>query len=121
MPDDLNDPADLRSELDWLRHGEEDGYTEGQVPTPGQLLKVIHSLDPEERMKRLDALIGTAEMAHRCVMSLHDSNINELRQRVMTSWSTLDRIARACQEADEAGMVPVSAITALLPDGLRRD
>ena len=117
--DALNEVAGLKEEVARLRGGEEDGYHESRIPTPGQLLKRIHDLDPQERIERLDALIATAEAAHHCHLNMHEANLQELRQRVMNTWSALAAISSLCRAPDRDGLIHVSEITELLPEALR--
>lgn len=120
MPVDLNAVVDdLRAEIDHLRDGEEDGWTVGVIPTPGQYLKKLHDSDTERRMQSLTNMLGAAEAAHACVMGMHEENLQELRQRAMVSWSALARIASLCRDPERDGLVHVGEIVDLLPDALR--
>lgn len=110
---------ELRQEVDFLREGEEGGWTPETIPTPGQYLKRLHGLDAEQRLQSLDTLIGAAEVGRQCVMSLHEANLQELRQRAMTTWSALAAIATLCRDPQRDGLVHVSEIAELLPEALR--
>jgi hypothetical protein len=109
----------LRSEIDELRAGEEGGWVEGILPTPGQYLKRLHDLDEERRIQSLGVLLSAAEAGRQCAMSLHEGNLHELRQRTMTSWSTLADIAALCRDPERDGVIHVSEVTELLPEALR--
>lgn len=118
---DLDGPnriAALEEEIQDLRSGEEDGWSEGVIPTPGQYLKRLHELDGERRVQNLTVLLGAAEAGRQCAMSLHEANLSELRQRTMTAWSALSRIGELCQGRE--GLVDVGEIVDLLPEALRR-
>lgn len=117
--DALDTDAGLNDEIRKLRAGEEDGWTEGAMPTPGQYLKRLHELDEESRIRSLEVLMGAAEGGRQCVMGLHEANLQELRQRTMASWGTLSRISEMCRDADRDGLIHVNEIVDLLPEALR--
>lgn len=120
MLEDLNTVARLREEIEHLRAGEEDGATQEAFPTPGQLLRQIHDDDLATRMRRMENLLAIAEAGHSCAMNLHEANLHELRQKTMDSWGILARIARMCSDPDRDGLLHVSEVVELLPDGLIR-
>lgn len=115
-----NTPVDPREEIQRLRAGEEEGATEGVLPTPGQLLRQIHDDDLPTRMRRLEGLLAAVQDGHACAMNLHEANLQELRQKTMDQWGILARIARMCSDPDRDGLLHVSEITELLPEGLVR-
>lgn len=120
MPD-LDGPKEFAAPEEEIRHlraGEEGGWSEGVIPTPGQYLKRLHELDGGNRIQNLTVLLGAAEAGHQCAMSLHEANLSELRQRTMTVWSALSRIGELCQGRE--GLVDVRGIVDLLPEALRR-
>lgn len=118
-PEDLGTTEDLKREIVDLRAGEEGGWVEGVIPTPGQYLKRLHEYDEERRMQSLATLFEAAEIGRRCAMELHDANLSELRQRVMSSWQTLAAISSLCRDPNRDGLLHVSEITELLPEALR--
>lgn len=120
MPEDLNDVTALREAIAWMREGEEGGYQEGTVPTPGQLYQQLHEAEPVERMARIEGLLNAAEAGRQCAMSLHGQNLEELRQRVMDSWNIFAALGRVCSDPARDGLVHVSEINELLPEALRR-
>lgn len=120
MPENPNDPKALQEAIDWMRAGEEGGYVDHSVPTPGQFYQRLHELDPEARLRRISALFGAAEVGRSCVVSLHEENLAELRQRAMDSWNVLAALGRMCSDPERDGLVHVSEIVELLPLALRR-
>ena len=112
--------ADLQREIDRLRDGEEGGFIEGTIPTPGQYLRRLHTLDTEQRIQSLTRLIDAGEVAHFCTMNMHEANLQELRQSAMGTWSALSRIANLCYDPDRDGILHVSEVVELLPKGLIR-
>lgn len=119
MPEDLNAIQTLTEEIERLRDGEEGGQVPEAIPTPGQFLKRLHELDTGHRMMALGAMIDSAEAGWRCANSLHEANLSELRQRAMNTWSILHRISEMCRDPERDGIIHVSEINELLPDGLR--
>lgn len=120
----LENPHSPQEEIRWLRAGEEEDHIEGAVPTPGQFLKRLHDLDEKRRIEHLGRFLMSAQIAHNCTMSMHEANLEELRQRAMESWSTLSRIANLCYsphgQDHEDRMIRASDIIELLPKGLQR-
>lgn len=119
MLEDSNTVHALNKEIDRLREGEEGGYQEGVIPTSGQLLRRIHDLNGEQRIQMLDAVMHMAEAGRQCGMSLHEVNLSELRQKTMNTWSALHRISEMCRDPERDGLIHVSEIVELLPEGLR--
>lgn len=113
----LDTVAHLSSVIEHLREGEEDGYAENTLPTPGQFLRRLHGLPGEERIQVLGTVLALANAGRRCDMEMHDANLDELRQRTMTAWGALSRISAICRDRDA---VPTKEINDLMPDALRR-
>lgn len=111
--------AGLQEEISRLRGGEEDGWSEQTIPTPGQFLKRLHELDAEQRVRKLEAVLAAATAAHFCTLNDHEGTIQELRQRVMGIWSVLVEISQLCSDPDRDGLLHVSEVVELLPEGLR--
>lgn len=49
--------ADAGEEISFLHDGEESGYDPAVVPTPGQFMKHLHTLNPERRIELLGLLM----------------------------------------------------------------
>jgi hypothetical protein len=120
VPEDLNAVVgDLKAEIERLRDGEEDGWTEGSIPSPGQFLKRLHEQDAERRIRNLEVLLEAGEAGRQCYLGQHDANLQELRQRVMGAWSALAEIAQLCRDPERDGLLHVSEVNDLLPAALR--
>lgn len=111
----------LTREIERLRDGEEGGYRQEVIPTPGQFLRRLHDMDTAQRVGALEVVMEMAEAGRRCGMDLHEANLSELRQRAMGAWSVLHRISELCRDPERDGIIHVSEINDLLPDGLRRE
>jgi hypothetical protein len=73
--------SEERREIERLREGEEDGYQENAQVTPGQLLKILHEVDGEERIQILGSLLDAAHDGSRCLAECHMEQLSTLRDR----------------------------------------
>jgi hypothetical protein len=95
MLEDLNTVVALKKEIEQLRAGEEGGFTPEADSTPGQLLKRIHELGPEKRLKLLNSLLQAAREGSRCTMEHHDGELADMA----SGMQVLSERARAWQTA----------------------
>jgi hypothetical protein len=88
--DDLtSDQLDqMYDELDQLRAGEEDGWDERVVPTPGQWIWKWNRATPETRLQVIAAFMRQAGIAERCELEDHAGAVEENRH----AWQIIGRI-----------------------------
>lgn len=79
--------AALEAELARLRAGEEDGYDERVLPTPGQWIARWNQATPEERLLVAAAAMRDGETANRCFFMAHEKRLDEARE----AWARLTR------------------------------
>lgn len=78
----------LCDQLDALRAGEEPGYVEHAMPTPGQWIWVWNRALPAERLRIVQAFLDDAATANLCRFSGHVQRLEEDR----VAWVRLARV-----------------------------
>lgn len=98
MPEDLNTVHGLEKEIERLRAGEDPSARPETQLTAGQLLKKIHDLDPDERLRLLRRILEAADSGFRCTMENHTgeladqaAGLNVMAERAR-AWQTSHRL-----------------------------
>jgi hypothetical protein len=81
MSEDL---ISLRQEIEKLRAGEEARGPEGVHKTPGQILRKLHELDREPRMKFLGSLLESAHQGTECGAQQHEQALAHAQGQIET-------------------------------------
>ena len=110
--------AQLYADLDRLRAGEEDGWDESIVPTPGQWIAHWNQASAARRLDAAKRIIGNQERAARCFEMNHEARLAEQVQAEAAASGAWLTAGTRDLSIPEQNQVTVQSVD---PDRLRAD